>query len=222
MNVGSTVRGSCLLVLSADPAGVNAQSFIQAYTLATTNFTVQLTSPQGKPTEFTQQDEQNRRWFSEFRSKATSTPISLESVDANRYVALLIPPSFGAVTDLANNKDLAEILNHFIQEKKPICAIGMGVAGLCAAQQTDKSIYSSWNFQDYSLTAPSVSELARKPEFSNLSIIPEDFIKDNGASYSCSEMDAVHVIIDRHLVSGQNPQSTLTAVQNLILLCNQK
>lgn len=36
---------------------------------------------------------------------------------ANRYVALLIPPSFGAVTDLANNKDLAEILNHFIQEK---------------------------------------------------------------------------------------------------------
>ena len=37
-----------------------------------------------------------------------------------------------------------------------------------------------------------------------------------------SEPDAVHVVIDRHIVTGQNEQSTLTAVQNLILLYNQK
>ena len=37
-----------------------------------------------------------------------------------------------------------------------------------------------------------------------------------------SQPDAVHVVIDRHLITGQNAQSTLTAVQNLSLLCNQK
>ena len=36
---------------------------------------------------------------------------------------------------------------------------------------------------------------------------------------SC-RLDAVHVVVDPHLVSGQNEQSTLTAVQNLILLSN--
>ena len=33
-------------------------------------------------------------------------------------------------------------------------------------------------------------------------------------------LDAMHVVVDQHLVSGQNEQSTLTAVQNLILLSN--
>ena len=33
-------------------------------------------------------------------------------------------------------------------------------------------------------------------------------------------VDAMHVVVDQHLVSGQNEQSTLTAVQNLILLSN--
>lgn len=37
---------------------------------------------------------------------------------------------------------------------------------------------------------------------------------------SASECDAVHVIMDRHVITGQNDQSTLCAVQNLILLCN--
>ena len=37
-----------------------------------------------------------------------------------------------------------------------------------------------------------------------------------------SEPDEVHVVIDRHLITGQNEQSTITAVQNLILLHNQK
>ena len=119
----------------------------------------------------------------------------------------------------------------------------------------------------------SVFELARTPYFGSLSLIPEDYIKDHGAKYSCkfmpyrwmhfhsmyslewkvsklqsdqchwqchcpsvfndvhlmctllntgSEPDAVHVVVDRHVITGQNEESTLTAVQNLILLCNHR
>lgn len=35
-----------------------------------------------------------------------------------------------------------------------------------------------------------------------------------------SAPDAVHVVLDRHLVTGQNEASTLPAVQNLLILCN--
>ena len=40
--------------------------------------------------------------------------------------------------------------------------------------------------------------------------------------FSASEPDGMHVIIDRHLITGQNDPSTLSAVQNLILLCNAR
>ena len=36
------------------------------------------------------------------------------------------------------------------------------------------------------------------------------------------EPDCVHVVIDRHVITGQNVQSTIMAVQNLILMCTQK
>lgn len=37
-----------------------------------------------------------------------------------------------------------------------------------------------------------------------------------------SEPDSMYVVIDRHLITAQNDLSTLTAVQNLILLVNQR
>ncbi|KAG8125663.1 hypothetical protein E2320_020758, partial [Naja naja] len=99
---------------------------------------------------------------------------------------------------------------------EPICAIGNGVAALCCATNEDKS----WVFQEYSLTGPSVYELVRLPSFASLPIIVEDFSKDSGATFSASQVDAVHVVLDRHLVTGQNENSTVAAVQNLIFLCN--
>ncbi|OWF50653.1 Parkinson disease 7 domain-containing protein 1-like [Mizuhopecten yessoensis] len=212
-------RPNCLLVLSAGNEGVSAQSFIQAYNLASSNFNIQLASPGGRNVEYTQQDESNRRWFNEFRSKASSTPIALDTVDAARYSALLLPSAPGALQDLATDKHLGQILSHFVNEKKGICAVGLGVAGLCAARKGDGR---TWCFDSYSLTGPSVFELARSADFPSLSIIIEDFIKDNGGNYNSSEPDAVHIIIDRHLITGQNVQSTLTAVQNLTLMCAPK
>ncbi|XP_064634647.1 glutamine amidotransferase-like class 1 domain-containing protein 1 [Lineus longissimus] len=211
-------KSNCLIVLSAAIEGVDCQSFIQAFTLTHSTFSVQLASPNGRLSEFINQDDSSRRWLNDFRAKSFSTPINLEMVDANRYSALLLPSMPGSVFDLAHNLELSQIIRHFVKEKKPICAVGMGVAALCCAQHDD----STWAFSSYSLTSTSVFELARQHDFSTIPIIPEDFIKDSGGKYSCSEPDAVHVVIDRHLITGQNEQSTLTAVQNLILLCNQR
>nr|XP_023398117.1 glutamine amidotransferase-like class 1 domain-containing protein 1 [Loxodonta africana] len=69
---------------------------------------------------------------------------------------------------------------------------------------------------------PSVYELVRAPGFAHLPLIVEDFVKDAGASFSASEPDAVHVVLDRHLVTGQNTSSTVPAVQNLLFLCGSR
>ncbi|KAH9498931.1 Glutamine amidotransferase-like class 1 domain-containing protein 1 [Bulinus truncatus] len=212
-------RGGCLVVISSAAEGVSAPSFMQACTLINQTFAIQLASPGGRQAEYINQDDSNRRWFNEFRSKSSSTPIGLETVDVNRYTALLIPACPGAVHDLSSNNDLAQIITHFIKGKKPICAIGHGVAGLFSARKEDGK---SWWLEDYCLTAPSLFEIGHLPEFSTIPVIPEDFIKDHGGKYTASEPDGIHVVIDRCLITGQNAQSTLTAVQNLILMCSQK
>ncbi|XP_010562614.1 PREDICTED: Parkinson disease 7 domain-containing protein 1 isoform X5 [Haliaeetus leucocephalus] len=194
-------RPPCLIVASAAAAGVSAQSFLHCFTLTSSAFNLQVATPGGKSIDFVDVNESNMRWIQDFRMKSYANPAKLESIDGARYHALLIPNCPGAMTDLAN---------------KPICAVGHGVAALCCATNEDKS----WVFQGYSLTGPSVYELVRQPNFASLSIIVEDFVKDSGATFSASSPDAVHVVLDRHLVTGQNENSTLPAVQNLLILCN--
>ncbi|UYV78898.1 hypothetical protein LAZ67_17000179 [Cordylochernes scorpioides] len=68
---------------------------------------------------------------------------------ANRYSCLVLPHCPGANVDLVLDRDLGAILKHFLQERKPICAIGMGVAGLLSAMEDS----STWCFRKFSLTS---------------------------------------------------------------------
>ncbi|XP_035755981.1 glutamine amidotransferase-like class 1 domain-containing protein 1 [Egretta garzetta] len=201
-------------------SGVSAQSFLHCFTLASSAFNLQVATPGGKSIDFVDVNESNMRWIQDFRMKSYANPAKLESIDGARYHALLIPNCPGAITELERMPSEKCMLTttqiYFDFSLEPICAIGHGVAALCCATNEDKS----WVFQGYSLTGPSVYELVRQPNFASLSIIVEDFVKDSGATFSASNPDAVHVVLDRHLVTGQNENSTLPAVQNLLLLCN--
>ncbi|XP_068964012.1 glutamine amidotransferase-like class 1 domain-containing protein 1 isoform X2 [Petaurus breviceps papuanus] len=197
---------------------VSAHSFLHCFTMGSAAFNLQVATPGGKAIDFVGVNESSMRWIQDFRMKAYASPAKLESIDGARYHALLIPSCPGALTDLANSGYLARILEHFSTEQKPICAVGHGVAALCCATKEDKS----WVFQDYSITGPSVYELILQPGFGSLPIIVEDFVKDAGASFSASQPDAVHVVLDRHLVTGQNDASTVLAVQNLVFLCGSR
>ncbi|XP_053418744.1 glutamine amidotransferase-like class 1 domain-containing protein 1 isoform X6 [Nycticebus coucang] len=201
-------RLACLLVASGAAEGVSAQSFLHCFTMASTAFNLQVATPGGKTMDFVGVTESNARWVQDFRLKAHANPAKLESID------------------------------------EPICAVGHGVAALCCATNEDRS----WVFHGYSLTGdgvssvpggcwgqlglvqashgatpqPSVCELVRAPGFARLPLIVEDFVKDSGASFSASEPDATHVVLDRHLVTGQNASSTVPAVQNLLFLCSSR
>ncbi|XP_076971398.1 glutamine amidotransferase-like class 1 domain-containing protein 1 isoform X2 [Tamandua tetradactyla] len=166
--------------------------------------------------DFVDVNESNARWVQDFRLKSYASPARLESIDGARYHALLVPSCPGALADLASSGSLARILQHFHTESKPICAIGHGVAALCSATSED----GSWVFRSYSMTGPSVCELVRAPGFARLPLVVEDFVKDAGAGFSASLPGAVHVVLDRHLVTGQNASSTVPAVQNLLFLCS--
>ena len=58
--------------------------------------------------------------------------------------------------------------------------------------------------------------------FTSLPLLPGDAILDNGGIFSTGAPGSVHVVVNSGVVTGQNPQSTLSAVQNMILLANQR
>uniref|UniRef100_H2YY02 Glutamine amidotransferase-like class 1 domain-containing protein 1 n=1 Tax=Ciona savignyi TaxID=51511 RepID=H2YY02_CIOSA len=211
-------RPSCLVVCSSHKEGVCAQSFIHAFTLTNSAFTLAIATPQGIPIDFVNVDDTNRRWISDFRGKSYASPMKLESVDPSRFAALLIPSSPGALYDLASHDTMMHIVRHFMDERKPVCTVGYGAAALTAGKLTN----IGWCCEGYSLTGPSVYEMVQLKNFSTIPIVFEDYAKDNLASYTASTPDSVHVVIDRNLITGQNSQSTLTAVQNLILACNAR
>ncbi|XP_033119256.1 glutamine amidotransferase-like class 1 domain-containing protein 1 [Anneissia japonica] len=172
-------KGSCLIIVSSHSDGVLAQSFIHSFTLTHSAFNVQLAAPVAKAIDFIKQDDNSRKWLNEFRTKPFATPVRLETIEASRYSALLFPDAPGALHDLSSNSELANIIQHFIHEQKPICAIGSGVAALCCVKDKYK-----WGFSNYSMTGPSVYELAQSSGFGEIPIILEDFIKDNDATFS--------------------------------------
>ncbi|XP_024239710.1 glutamine amidotransferase-like class 1 domain-containing protein 1 isoform X2 [Oncorhynchus tshawytscha] len=177
-------KPTCLIVASAAAQGVSAQSFHQAFCLCSSVFNLQTATPGGKPIDFVGVDETTARWIQDFSQKSFATPAKLESIDGARYQALLIPDCPGALTDLAHSGSLARILAHFTSQQKAVCAIGQGVSGLCCAIVEGQK----WIFTGYSLTGPSVFELVRSPDFANLPLIVEDFVKDSGGSYTVRRM----------------------------------
>lgn len=210
-------KPTCLIVASASVQGVSAKSFHQCFSLCSPVFNLQTATPGGKQINFIGVDESTAKWVQDFGAKSYATPAKLESIDGARYQALLIPDCPGALSDLAHSGSLARILTYFISQQKPVCAVGQGVSALCCATEDQR-----WIFSGYSLTGPSVFELVRSPDFANFPLIVEDFVKDSGGSYTASQEDAMHVVIDRHLITGQNIHSTSLAVNNLILICNVK
>merc|ERR1711931_590315 len=112
--------------------GVSAQSFIHSFTLTHQAFNVHIVTPQAQPLHFENVDDNSKRWLNEFKSKPFSVPGKLEEVDVLRYAAVVVPSGIGPLHDLPHNEHLGKLLRVSIDEKKPVCAIGGGVAALCS------------------------------------------------------------------------------------------
>ncbi|KAF3854895.1 hypothetical protein F7725_022950 [Dissostichus mawsoni] len=211
-----SAKPTCLIVASASPQGVSAASFHQSFSLCSSVFNLQTATPGGKPIDFVGVDESTARWVQDFNVKPYATPAKLESIDGARYQALLLPDCPGALNDLAHRLSAPHPHTLHLPTKTCLCSGTRSVRAVLCHRGPEV------DFSGYSLTGPSVFELVRRPDFANLPLVVEDFVKDSGGSYTASQEDAVHVVIDRHLITGQNMQSTSLAVNNLILLSNAK
>ena len=138
-----------------------------------------------------------------------------------QYEAVFIPGGHAPLIDLANNPQVGTILTHFNAQAKPTAAICHGPIALLSAQhnpqqyqqalvQQKTPVASNWIYQGYKMTIFSdaeetVFETSLKGD--KLQYYPGKAMQQAGGNMQYSEAWTPNVVIDRELITGQNPFS---------------
>ena len=141
--------------------------------------------------------------------------------DLGRYAGLFIPGGHAPLIDLANNPDVGALLRHFHQAGKPTAAICHGPIALLSAQQDpanyqsalargEKPAATDWLYKGYKMTIFSdpeeqVFEASLKDQ--RLLFYPANAMAMAGGDMGYAKAWQPNVVVDRELITGQNPFS---------------
>lgn len=153
----------------------------------------------------------------------------LES-DLNRYAGLLIPGGHAPLIDLANSPEVGALLRHFHQAGKPTAAICHGPIALLSAQRDpaayqatlangEKPAANDWIYQGYRMTIFSTPEeqvFEQSLQGERILFYPATAMESAGGKLNYAEAWAPHVVVDRELITGQNPFSDHALGEKLV------
>ncbi|GAA0446100.1 type 1 glutamine amidotransferase domain-containing protein [Streptomyces olivaceiscleroticus] len=132
------------------------------------------------------------------------SPIKLEQVDVAGYAAVFYPGGHGPMEDLATNEASGRVLTEALTSGKPLGIVCHGPAALLATRGAD----GSSPFAGYRLTAFTNEEEAQAGFADKAPWLLQDRLVELGTDFRAGEPWAPHVITDRNLHTGQNPDSS--------------
>ncbi|PYB79748.1 type 1 glutamine amidotransferase domain-containing protein [Pseudomonas soli] len=150
--------------------------------------------------------------------------------DMGRYAGIFIPGGHAPLIDLANNPDVGALLRHFHQAGKPTAAICHGPITLLSAQQ-DPVAYraalargetpaaSDWTYRGYRMTIfsdPEEQVFEGSLKEQRLQFYPAKAMDGAGGDMSYAQAWKPHVVVDRELITGQNPFSDKALAKALL------
>ena len=155
-----------------------------------------------------------------------------EVIDAGLedYKGVFIPGGHAPLIDLANNPEVGQILKHFHASEKPTAAICHGPIALLSAQDEPQAYNTAmktqgsadannWIYADYKMTIFSEAEeevFESSLENAKLLYYPSDAMATAGGDMKYSKMWTPNVVVDRELITGQNPFSDKLLAEKLI------
>ncbi|MFD2642993.1 type 1 glutamine amidotransferase domain-containing protein [Pseudomonas japonica] len=150
--------------------------------------------------------------------------LSLKEVlagDLDHYAGLLIPGGHAPLIDLANNPEVGALLRHFHQAGKPTAAICHGPISLLSAQadpatyqaalaRGEKPAAKDWIYQGYRMTIFADAEeqvFESSLNGDRILFYPAKAMETAGGDMSYVQAWNPNVVVDRELITGQNPFS---------------
>ncbi|MCF7516528.1 type 1 glutamine amidotransferase domain-containing protein [Pseudoalteromonas sp. L23] len=148
----------------------------------------------------------------------------------DEFDAVFIPGGHAPLIDLANNPQVGEILRHFNRENKPTAAICHGPITLLSAQSEPKAYYQSlttqspvqaknWIYDGYQMTIfsnPEEQVFESTLNGEKLNFYPAAAMSQAGGKMQFANAWQPKVVVDRELITGQNPFSDTLLVEKLL------
>ncbi|TXS23136.1 type 1 glutamine amidotransferase domain-containing protein [Streptomyces sp. ms191] len=131
-------------------------------------------------------------------------PVRLEDVRVDDYDAVFYPGGHGPMEDLAVNADSGRLLVAALKSGKPLAVVCHGPAALLAAvDEYGTNAFAGYRVAAFSNVEETQAGLAEKAKW-----LLETRLTEAGVDVRVSEPWAPHVVVDRNLVTGQNPASS--------------
>ncbi|WP_422858249.1 type 1 glutamine amidotransferase domain-containing protein [Flagellimonas sp. S174] len=160
-------------------------------------------------TEFTKRFYKDEAALASIKDTKTITEIN-----PNDFDILFFPGGHGPMWDLGDNNEVAQLINEFDKNNKPIGLVCHGVVALKGVKSTSGNAF----VKGKRLTSFTNSEEDAVGLTDVVPFLLEDALKEEGAIYVNGEDWSDIVVEDGNLVTGQNPQSSVTAAQKTIEL----
>lgn len=146
-------------------------------------------------------------------AKYLENTMKLEDVqDASAYDAIFIPGGHGTMFDLPDNTKLHQLVREAYETDKIVAAVCHGPAGLVGVKLSDGSpLVAGKTITTFTDDEERETTLDRFMPF-----LLETRLRELGANVIVKENWANHVQVDGNLITGQNPQSTVSVADEVV------
>ena len=139
-------------------------------------------------------------------------PIRLEEVDLDDYDAVFYPGGHGPMEDLAVSSVSGDLLTNVLDSGKPLGVVCHAPAAFLAAERPD----GTNTFVGYRAAAFTNAEEAQAGLADKARWLLQDRLAEAGVQVEEGEPWAPNVVVDRTLVTGQNPASSAPLARKLL------
>ncbi|QDI92220.1 type 1 glutamine amidotransferase domain-containing protein [Salicibibacter halophilus] len=137
---------------------------------------------------------------------------AIDNVNADDYEGIFLPGGHGTMFDFPDNAKLHSLLRNFAEDGKSIGAVCHGPAGLVGATLNDGTPI----VKNKTVTAFTDSEERGVQLENEVPFMLESKLRELGASFVTAEDWAENTQTDGKLVTGQNPQSSISVAKQLV------
>jgi putative intracellular protease/amidase len=199
------------------PTGLWFEEFAVAYGLfRQRGYDITVASPRGGAVPIDPRSEPKDRDTPDTRAAlaALAATARLDTVASKPYDAIFFPGGHGAMYDLPDNPEVARLVSRFVDEGKVVASVCHGPACFVGARRQDGTpVVQGKRLTAFTNAEESAVELDKFMPF-----LLESRLRDLGARFEVADKWADHVVVDGHLVTGQNPQSSGSAARAVIRL----
>lgn len=183
-------------------------------------YEVEYVSPKGDkaPIDSFDLDDDINKEFWESEEKKLETTMKPEDVDPKEYVAIHFVGGHGTMWDLPHNEELQAITRRIYEQGGIVAAVCHGPAGIVNVKLSDGNY-----LVDGKTVNSFTDDEERKVELDE--VVPfllETKLKEHGAQFEKADVFEKKIVVDGHLVTGQNPASALGVGKEIVKLINSR